>query len=67
MNITEELQQQIEAAAARIHAQGTDQGTVGNTGMVLVVKDSPAHQGRIGKVQYLSDFKNGGDFVLFAS
>lgn len=67
MNITEELKKQIADAALRLQSEGTDATPVNDTGLMLVVKNSPAHTNRIGNTQYLGDFKNGGEFLLFAS
>lgn len=67
MNITEELKRQIAEAAARLQSERIDSTPVNDSGLILVVKDSLAHRTREKTTQYLGEFKNGGEFLLFAS
>lgn len=66
MNITEELKKHIAEAAARLQSEKVDSTPVNDSGLILVVKNSPSHKIREGRTQYLGEFKNGGEFLLFA-
>lgn len=67
MRTTEELKRQIAEAALRLQSEGAASTQVNEGGLTLVVKGSKAHLERKGKSQYLGDFRNGGEYLLFAN
>ncbi len=67
INIDENLRSQLSKAATHMKTSGDEACQVGESGFILVVKDSKTYNDHLNKYQQLANFEQDGRFyVLFA-